>query len=85
MNVSQLHRALGKLIEAGHGRKLVAINKDTFSGGPLESDGAVIIAIEDVQGPIFVGKMDDDGGTAWNKDGSEAGTRTVVLRGGAQQ
>jgi len=78
--VAALHKRLGELIAAGHGRKPVCVNKDTFRH-PLEEDGAVILDIAEVQGPIFVCKTDDDGGTKFNQDGSEAGIRTVVLRG----
>lgn len=40
MTVSALHKQLGTLIEAGHGRKPVAVNKCTFTD-PCEQDGAV--------------------------------------------
>lgn len=78
--VAGLHKQLGKLIAAGHGRKPVAINKDTFSS-PMEEDGACIIGVAEVEGPTFVCRCDDDGGTYYNKDGSEAGAFTVILRG----
>ena len=80
MTVSALHKQLGALIEAGHGRKPVAVNKRTFTD-PLEQDGAVILAVHGVEGPRFIPTLDDDGGTKWNLDGSEAGKRLVVLFG----
>ena len=80
MNVSTLHKALGKLVEAGHGRKPVAINKETFSH-PLEQDGAVIINVTAIDGPQWIPRIDDDGGYATNKDGSESGHYVVVLLG----
>lgn len=80
--VARLHKALGKLIEQGHGRKPVQINKATFHN-PLEDDGAVIMDIEEVEGPRWIPTIDADGGTQLNKDGSEAGSRVVMLKGGA--
>lgn len=77
MTVSRLHKMLGALIEAGHGRKPVLVNKDSFRH-PCEEDGAVMLDVADVTQPRWIGMCDDDGGTKWNRDGSEAG-RTVVL------
>lgn len=81
MNVNQLHKALGALIEQGHGRKPVCINKRSFHH-PLETDGAVILGVKAVTGPSFIVMTDDDGGTKFNKDGTESGSYTVVLEGG---
>ena len=83
MNVNQLHRALGKLIEGGHGRKPVAINFRTFY--THDPDDANILPVTEVSPVTFVCKSDDDGGTKWNKDGSESGTFTVILGGGADK
>jgi hypothetical protein len=80
VNVSQLHKTLGALIAVGHGRKPVCVNKFSFSH-PLEADGAVILDVEAVEGPHFVAMTDDDGGTKWNKDGTESGRMTVILKG----
>jgi hypothetical protein len=79
--VARLHRELGKLIEQGHGRKPVQINKQSFHH-VLEDDGVVIMDIEAIEGPRWITEADDDGGTKWNRDGSEAGRRVVVLKGG---
>lgn len=78
--VARLHKMLGDLIAAGHGRKPVCIDKASFYH-PLEQDGATIIDISGVAGPKFICKADDDGGQAFNKDGTEAGRMTVILFG----
>jgi hypothetical protein len=80
--VARLHKELGKLIEQGHGRKPAQINKQSFQH-ILEDDGVVIMNIEAIEGPRWITEADDDGGTKWNRDGSEAGRRVVVLKGGA--
>lgn len=80
MTVAALHKKLGQLIKAGHGRKPVAINKPTFTD-PCEQDGAVILAVHGVEGPRWIYTCDDDGGVKINKDGSEAAKRIVVLFG----
>lgn len=81
--VARLHKALGKLIEQGHGRKPVQVNKQSFSH-PLESDGAVILNIVSIEGPCWVSMADDDGGTKTNRDGTESGKRVVILKGGSE-
>lgn len=80
--VARLHKELGKLIDQGHGRKPVQVNKQSFSH-PLEEDGAVILDIEGIEGPRWVTMTDDDGGTKFNLDGTESGKRVVILRGGS--
>lgn len=80
MNVNQLHNLLGVLVADGHGRKPVCIAKQTFND-PLEADGANILPVVCVTGPEWVYKTDDDGGTKINKDGTEAASRIVILRG----
>lgn len=84
MTVSKLHKLLTELIAAGHGRKPVCINKRTFNH-KLERDGAVILPVESVSGPKFIGTADDDGWTKFNRDGTEAGRYTVVLSGGEEE
>lgn len=81
MTVAALHKRLGALIEAGHGRKPVLVNKASFSH-PLEEDGAVMLDIVAVYGPTWIPMADDDGGTKWNKDGTESGKTVVMLSGG---
>lgn len=80
MQVRTLHALLGQLIEQGQGYKPVCINKGSFRH-VLEEDGAVILDVRGVTGPRFILTTDDDGGTKWNADGSEAGRMTVVLVG----
>jgi len=77
--VAKLHRELGKLIEQGDGRKIVCINKRTFTH-PLEGDGAVILEVAGL-GVQWVRRCDDDGGALYRKDGGEAGTWLCVLAG----
>lgn len=80
MTVARLHKELGKMIAAGHGRKPVAVNTRSFSH-PLEDDGAVILNVVAIDAPRFVYNVDDDGFLKMNKDGTESGRRVVVLRG----
>ncbi len=80
--VARLHKELGKLIEQGHGRKPVQINKQSFQH-ILEDDGVVIMDITSIDGPLWITEADDDGDTKWNRDGTEAGRRAVILKGGA--
>lgn len=82
--VARLHKELGKLIEQGHGRKPVQINKQSFHH-ILEDDGAVIMDIEAIEGPKWIPLIDADGGTKWNRDGTESGYRVVVLSGDRSQ
>lgn len=80
MTVSRLHKLLGALIEAGHGRKPVLVDKQTFTD-PRENDGPMLLSLWAVQGPRWIPNADDDGGTKWNCDGTESGQRCVVLAG----
>lgn len=80
LTVHSLHKALTELIDAGHGRKPVCIDKSTFSH-VLESDGAVILPVEKVSKVTWVPNADDDGGTKMNSDGSESGRFMVILSG----
>jgi hypothetical protein len=80
MTVAALHKRLGELIAAGHGRKPLCVNKPTFYDA-CESDGAVILEVHGVEGPRWIPTADDDGGTKWNKDGTESGKKIVVLYG----
>lgn len=80
--VARLHKELGNLIDQGHGRKPVQINKQSFQH-ILEDDGVVIMDINAIEGPRWVTQADDDGGTKCNRDGTEAGRRVVILKGSA--
>ena len=72
MTVEKLHKMLGEIVKRGHGRKPVCINKETFSH-PLEGDGAVILGVEKIDGPIWIPTCGDDGGGSENADGTESG------------
>ena len=82
MTVQRLHRLLGQMIEDGHGRKPVFVNKASFYDN-REIDGVLILPVEDIEGPKWIPMADDDGGTQCNADGSESGRRVVILQGGA--
>ncbi|MEM9414963.1 MAG: hypothetical protein AAGA29_05725 [Planctomycetota bacterium] len=80
MTAKQLHDLLGVLIQQGHARKPVRVDKSSFRH-PLEDDGCVILDIEKVT-LRSVPNIDDDGGSKMNKDGSESYRQTIVLDGG---
>lgn len=82
ITVARLHKLLGKMIEDGHGRKPVCIAKQTFTH-PCEDDGITILNVRGVKDPMWIARSDDDGGTKWNKDGTESGTVCIVLVGDA--
>lgn len=79
MTVGRLHKALTKLIDEGHARKPVTINKNTFTH-PLEGDGCVILPVDGCS-IEWVEKAHPDGGLQENVDGSIAGSFNVVLSG----
>lgn len=79
MTVIKLHKLLGKMIEQGHGRKRVCINKATFKH-PLESDGCVTLDIAKV-GIQNYPLLDGDGGPKFRADGSESTCTTAVISG----
>jgi hypothetical protein len=80
MTVGKLYRQLYALIKKGHGNKPICIDKLSFTH-PLEPDGAVILGIGSIKGPLFIPEIDDDGGFKQRADGTEAGRMTVVLKG----
>lgn len=80
ITVSRLHKMLGAMIAAGHGRKPVCISKETFTH-PCEEDGTTILNVIEVTGPEWIPQADDDGGAKWNKDGTQSGKVCVVLVG----
>lgn len=80
MTVSRLHKLLGALIDAGHGRKPVLVDRATFSD-PRDNDGLILLPPWAVQGPRWIPNADDDGGAKWNRDGSESGQRCVLIVG----
>lgn len=83
MTVSKLHKILGELVESGQGRRPVCVNKESFFS-PLESDGVVILDVTEATAKTIT-MADDDGGTAWNADGTEKSRKVVVLGGGHER
>jgi len=79
MTLNQLHKKLGKLIEKGHGRRRICVDKQSFQH-PLESDGCTILPIERID-VRWIANADDDGGTKENKDGTESGSTLVIIAG----
>ncbi len=77
--VASLHKRLGRLIEQGHARKPVAVNKPTFRHN-CEEDGVVILELCGL-GIQLVSMSDDDGGLKENKDGSQSYRQMCVLAG----
>jgi hypothetical protein len=80
MTIGKLHKELEELIKAGHRRKPVCVDKQSFYH-PLESDGATILDIKEVS-MQWVATLDDDGEFAMNKDGTERGKTVLVISGG---
>ena len=79
ISVAKMHKMLGELIEKGHGRRHICVDKATFTDN-RESDGVTILDVY-VLKPACIEMADDDGGLALNKDGT-AKTRNIVLLGG---
>lgn len=79
LTINQLYKKLGKMIGEGHGKRYVAVAKDTFRSN-LEVDGVTILPAQDCR-IVTVFKADDDGGIAINKDGTEKSLTEAVLFG----
>lgn len=77
MTIGRLHKLLGRMIDQGHARKKICINKESFSH-PLEGDGAVILEVETAQIESYP-MLDDDGFTKENSCHT-----SLVLGGGAE-
>jgi len=78
--VCELHKRLGKLIEDGHGRKYVNIDKSSFTHN-CEGDGCVILPVHGM-GVELIPMMSDDGATAWDSKGREKHLWICLLVGG---
>lgn len=78
MTLNRLCQILEKL-RAEHGRCRVSIAKDSFRDN-RENDGCTILMVNGVDVRWII-DADGDGGTAFNKDGSERGRTTVILYG----
>jgi len=83
MTVVKMHKLLGEMIEKGHGRKHVCMNKATFHH-PLEGDGAVILDVDNIEVQSFP-MIDDDGFTKVKTDGSESCHTAAVITGGFEK
>tara|TARA_S200002703_G_scaffold127746_1_gene114424 strand:- start:9 stop:251 length:243 start_codon:yes stop_codon:yes gene_type:complete len=79
MTINQLHKELTKLIEAGHKRKPVTIDKRTFNH-PEEDNGVVIMDVKKLE-VSNIEVADDDGWIKENKDGSSSSRIVLILRG----
>ena len=83
MTINSLHSLLCTLITSGYGRRSVCIDKSSFQDA-REGDGVVIlnVASADIE---MVPQADEDGGTAFNKNGSEKIQMCLVICGHAKE
>jgi hypothetical protein len=79
MTIGKLQKLLTAMVENGHGRKRVCVQKDTFKH-ILEEDGAVILDVESAGLESFP-MMDDDGFTKTLADGTESCHTALVIKG----
>jgi hypothetical protein len=79
MTIAKMHKLLGEMIQNGHGRKRVCVDKSTFRH-PLEGDGAVILDVDSMEVVSFP-MLDDDGFTKTRSDGSESCHTAAVICG----
>lgn len=77
--VNQLKKRLDKLIADGHGRLPIVVSKTTFQHN-CEGDGVTMLDLAGM-GVQRVTQSDGDGGTKWNKDGTESSRLCVILVG----
>lgn len=82
ITLNTLVKQLQKLQEQGHGRKTVAIDKETFKH-PLEGDGVCIL---DILGAKILAMevADDDGGMKTRSDGTQCIKTQVVIFGDSE-
>ena len=78
MTIGKLHKILTRLIENGHARKGVCVQKETFRHD-MESDGAVILDVKTADLEFFP-MIQEDGGTLLD-NGDESCHTAIVLRG----
>lgn len=79
--VNQLKKRLDALVASGYGRLPVVVSKSTFTHN-CEGDGVTILDVTG-SGTVRVPNSDDDGGTKYNKDGSESSRLCYMLVGDA--
>lgn len=79
ITVNKLNKLTSKLIREGHGRKVVHVNKNTFTHD-LEQDGCIVLPVETVE-INWIPTIDDNGRFKENQNGSESGKTLCVLRG----
>lgn len=79
MTLKKFHKLLGDLIEKGHGRRRVCVDKRSFSH-PLEDDGAVILDVESTFAQVIT-MVDDNGFTKYRKNGEECRHGVIVISG----
>ena len=79
MTLNKFKKIIDKLIEQGHGRTQVSVNKESFSDN-RESDGCVILNVYGAEYQ-YVPQAAGDGGTQFNADGTERYKRTIVIFG----
>jgi hypothetical protein len=79
MTIGRLHKLLGAMVETGHGRRSVCVDKPSFQHN-CESDGCVILEVEG--GAIRTyNRIADDGGLALKANGEERMITGLVLHG----
>lgn len=83
LTVGRLHAILGGMVSAGHARKRVHVDKDTYTHN-LECDGAVVLGVYRCEIQVL-GNIDDDGGMKFRKDGTESISTLVVLSGSGER
>ena len=79
MTIGKFQKLLTDLVENGHARKRVCVQKDTFKH-ILEEDGAVILDV-DSAGLMSFPMCDDDGGVKTLADGTESCHTALVIKG----
>lgn len=77
--VNQLKKRLDKLITDGYGRIPIVVSKTTFQHN-CEGDGVTVLDLAGM-GIQRVTNSDGDGGTKWNKDGTESSRLCLMLVG----
>lgn len=83
MTVYKLHQILTQAIKDGCSRMPIHIQKKTYHH-PLESDGVCVLPVVSWYKQM-VPQCDDDGGTKWNKDGTESQRACFILSGETEE